>query len=115
MIKDEEGEGCNINGSLEVNRVAGNFHFVPMKGFHHSIIQLQDLLDLQTESYNVSHRINRLAFGDYFPGVVNPLDGIQLMHETPNGVQQFFIKVVPTIYTDIRGRTVHQEIRIDTL
>uniref|UniRef100_A0A6N2MKA1 Endoplasmic reticulum vesicle transporter N-terminal domain-containing protein n=1 Tax=Salix viminalis TaxID=40686 RepID=A0A6N2MKA1_SALVM len=107
MIKDEEGEGCNINGSLEVNRVAGNFHFVPMKGFHHSIIQLQDLLDLQTESYNVSHRINRLAFGDYFPGVVNPLDGIQLMHETPNGVQQFFIKVVPTIYTDIRGRTVH--------
>ncbi|KAF9690157.1 hypothetical protein SADUNF_Sadunf01G0166600 [Salix dunnii] len=107
MIKDEKGEGCNINGSLEVNRVAGNFHFVPVKSFHHSIIQLQDLLDLQTESYNISHRINRLAFGDYFPGVVNPLDGTQLMHETPNGVQQFFIKVVPTIYTDIRGRTVH--------
>ncbi|KAJ6942135.1 endoplasmic reticulum-Golgi intermediate compartment protein 3-like isoform X2 [Populus alba x Populus x berolinensis] len=72
MIKDEEGEGCNINGSLEI-----------------------------------SHRINRLAFGDNFPGVVNPLAGIQLMHDTPNGVQQFFIKVVPTIYTDIRGRTVH--------
>uniref|UniRef100_A0A6M2EIT7 Endoplasmic reticulum vesicle transporter C-terminal domain-containing protein n=1 Tax=Populus davidiana TaxID=266767 RepID=A0A6M2EIT7_9ROSI len=107
MIKDEEGEGCNINGSLEVNRVAGNFHFVPGKSFHQSNFQLLDLLDMQKESYNISHRINRLAFGDYFPGVVNPLDGIQLMHETPNGVQQFFIKVVPTIYTDIRGRTVH--------
>lgn len=23
----------------------------------------------------ISHKINRLAFGDYFPGVVNPLDG----------------------------------------
>eukprot|EP00258_Populus_trichocarpa_P033210 XP_024449229.1 endoplasmic reticulum-Golgi intermediate compartment protein 3 isoform X1 [Populus trichocarpa] len=107
MIKDEEGEGCNINGSLEVNRVAGNFHFVPGKSFHQSNFQLLDLLDMQKESYNISHRINRLAFGDYFPGVVNPLDGIQLMHETQNGVQQFFIKVVPTIYTDIRGRTVH--------
>ncbi|KAJ6942134.1 hypothetical protein NC652_008055 [Populus alba x Populus x berolinensis] len=60
-----------------------------------------DLID------QISHRINRLAFGDNFPGVVNPLAGIQLMHDTPNGVQQFFIKVVPTIYTDIRGRTVH--------
>lgn len=23
----------------------------------------------------ISHKINRLAFGEYFPGVVNPLDG----------------------------------------
>jgi hypothetical protein len=23
----------------------------------------------------ISHKINRVAFGDYFPGVVNPLDG----------------------------------------
>ncbi|KAH8514643.1 hypothetical protein H0E87_007461 [Populus deltoides] len=107
MIKDEEGEGCNINGSLEVNRVAGSFHFAPWKSFHQSNFMIQDLLDLQKDSYNISHRINRLAFGDYFPGVVNPLAGIQLMHDTPNGVQQFFIKVVPTIYTDIRGRTVH--------
>ncbi|KAJ6942139.1 endoplasmic reticulum-Golgi intermediate compartment protein 3-like isoform X2 [Populus alba x Populus x berolinensis] len=107
MIKDEEGEGCNINGSLEVNRVAGSFHFAPWKSFHQTNFLIQDLLDLQKDSYNISHRINRLAFGDNFPGVVNPLAGIQLMHDTPNGVQQFFIKVVPTIYTDIRGRTVH--------
>ncbi|KAJ4831065.1 hypothetical protein Tsubulata_043530 [Turnera subulata] len=59
-----------------------------------------DLID------QISHRINRLAFGDYFPGVVNPLDGAQLIHNSPNGMQQYFIKVVPTIYTDIRGRTV---------
>ncbi|KAG9135357.1 hypothetical protein Leryth_007137 [Lithospermum erythrorhizon] len=30
-IKDEEGEGCNLHGSLEVNKVAGNFHFIPDK------------------------------------------------------------------------------------
>ncbi|XLT44751.1 hypothetical protein HN873_037355, partial [Arachis hypogaea] len=26
-VKDEEGEGCNIHGSLQINKVAGDFHF----------------------------------------------------------------------------------------
>ncbi|EEF32113.1 Endoplasmic reticulum-Golgi intermediate compartment protein, putative [Ricinus communis] len=105
-VKDEEGEGCNIYGSLEVNKVAGNFHFSPGKGLHQSSFFIQDLLVFQGDSYNISHTINRLAFGDYFPGVVNPLDGVPWVHETPNGMHQYFLKVVPTIYTDIRGRTV---------
>jgi hypothetical protein len=61
MIKDEEGEGCNINGSLEVNRVAGNFHFVPGKSFHQSNFKLLDLLDMQKESYNVRHVFGTLS------------------------------------------------------
>uniref|UniRef100_A0A2P2K291 Endoplasmic reticulum-Golgi intermediate compartment protein 3-like n=1 Tax=Rhizophora mucronata TaxID=61149 RepID=A0A2P2K291_RHIMU len=59
------------------------------------------------DSYNVSHRINRLAFGDYFPGIVNPLDGAKGVHDMPNGRHQYFIKVVPTIYKNVRGRTVN--------
>ncbi|KAA3488535.1 endoplasmic reticulum-Golgi intermediate compartment protein 3-like [Gossypium australe] len=111
-IKEQEGEGCNVQGSLEVNRVAGNFHFAPGKTFHQSNIFFDDLMSVHKDSYNVrlifiSHRINRLAFGEYFPGVVNPLDGGHWTHETSNGMYQYFIKVVPTIYTDIRGRTVN--------
>ncbi|XP_059653327.1 uncharacterized protein LOC132300320 [Cornus florida] len=105
-IKDEEGEGCNIHGSLEVNKVAGNFHFATGKSFHQSNF-LQDLLAFQQDKYNISHRINRLAFGDFYPGVINPLDGVQWVQEAPNGMYQYFIKVVPTIYTDIRGRTIN--------
>ncbi|XP_048424721.1 endoplasmic reticulum-Golgi intermediate compartment protein 3-like isoform X2 [Pyrus x bretschneideri] len=105
-VKDEDGEGCNIEGSLEVNKVAGNFHFIPGKSFHQSNVHLHDLLAFQTDSYNISHKINRLAFGDYFPGVQNPLDGVQWMQERPSGMYQYFIKVVPTIYTNIRGRTI---------
>lgn len=105
-IKDEEGEGCNIYGSLEVNKVAGNFHFAPGKSFHQSNFQLQDLLVFQDESYNITHKINKLAFGDYFPGIVNPLDGVQWVHETPQGMYQYFVKVVPTIYTNVRGHTI---------
>ncbi|GMY33978.1 endoplasmic reticulum-Golgi intermediate compartment protein 3-like isoform X1, partial [Fagus crenata] len=105
-IKDEEGEGCNIYGSLEVNKVAGNFHFALGKSFHQSNFHVHDLLAFQKDIYNISHRINKLAFGNYFPGLVNPLDGVQWVPETPNGMYQYFIKVVPTIYTDIRGRTI---------
>ncbi|XP_038986731.1 endoplasmic reticulum-Golgi intermediate compartment protein 3-like isoform X1 [Phoenix dactylifera] len=106
-IKDEEGEGCNMNGLLEVNKVAGNFHFAPGKSFHQSNIFLQNLLGFQTENYNISHKINKLSFGKEFPGVVNPLDGAQWTHQTPFGMYQYFIKVVPTIYTDIRGRKIY--------
>ncbi|KAM7251118.1 hypothetical protein ACFE04_023001 [Oxalis oulophora] len=105
-VKDEEGEGCTIHGSLEVNKVAGNFHFAAGKSFHQSHIFIEELLAFQSESHNISHKINRLDFGDHFPGVVNPLDRVQWTHESSNGMYLYFIKVVPTIYTDIRGRTI---------
>ncbi|GMN49416.1 hypothetical protein TIFTF001_018586 [Ficus carica] len=75
QIKDEDGEGCNIEGSLEVNKVAGSFHFAPGKSFHQANIHMFNLLDFDRDYYNISHRVNRLAFGDYFPGAINPLDG----------------------------------------
>ncbi|KAF5781609.1 putative endoplasmic reticulum vesicle transporter [Helianthus annuus] len=103
-IKDEEGEGCNIYGSLEVNKVAGNFHFV--KSFHQSSIHIPDLLTFQEDSYNISHKINKLSFGDHYPGKKNPLDGVHWFQENPNGMYQYFLKVVPTIYTSIRGYTI---------
>ncbi|KAF5444161.1 hypothetical protein F2P56_036658 [Juglans regia] len=105
-IKNEEGEGCNINGVLEVNKVAGSFHFGTGKSFHDSNVQLHNLLAFQDDNYNITHRINKLSFGHYFPGLINPLDGVQWVHENPNGAYQYFIKVVPAIFTDIRGRTI---------
>ncbi|MQL91473.1 hypothetical protein Taro_024083 [Colocasia esculenta] len=105
-IKEEEGEGCNIYGFLEVNKVAGNFHFAPGKSFQQANMHVHDLLAFQKESFNISHKINRLAFGEYFPGVVNPLDSVQWVQHTQHGMYQYFIKVVPTVYTDITGRTI---------
>ncbi|KAL8167076.1 hypothetical protein V2J09_008575 [Rumex salicifolius] len=83
-IKDEDGEGCNIQGFLEVNKLAGNFHFAPGKSFHQSGVHVHDILAFQKESYNLSHNINKLAFGDYIPGVV-----------------------VPTLYRDVNGHVIH--------
>ncbi|XP_031132206.1 endoplasmic reticulum-Golgi intermediate compartment protein 3-like [Ipomoea triloba] len=106
-IKDEEGEGCNIHGSLEVNKVAGNFHFSPGKSFHHANVQLSDLLAFQMDTYNISHTINKLSFGASIPGIVNPLDKVHWVQESPNGMYQYFLKVVPTIYTNIRGHKIN--------
>lgn len=53
-IKEEEGEGCNIHGMVEVNKVAGNIHFAPGKSFLQSNILVHDLLGVRTESFNVS-------------------------------------------------------------
>ncbi|KAL1822035.1 hypothetical protein DCAR_0309843 [Daucus carota subsp. sativus] len=106
QIKDEEGEGCNMYGFIEVNKVAGNFHFAPGKSFRQSNVHVHDLLVFQMDSFNISHKINRLAFGDYFPGVLNPLDGVQWTQEPPSGMYQYFIKVVPTVYKEASGSTI---------
>ncbi|GKC16610.1 endoplasmic reticulum-Golgi intermediate compartment protein 3-like protein, partial [Tanacetum coccineum] len=111
-IKDEAGEGCNIYGFLDVNKVAGNFHFAPGKSFRESNIHVHDLAAFHKDSFNVSHKINRIAYGEYFPGVVNPLDGVQWTQITPSGMYQYFLKksvvyqVVPTVYTDVNGRSI---------
>lgn len=52
-VKDEEGEGCNVHGFLEVNKVAGNFHFIPGQSFHQSGFQFHDMLLFQQGNYNV--------------------------------------------------------------
>ncbi|XP_071741615.1 uncharacterized protein [Rutidosis leptorrhynchoides] len=105
-IKAEEGEGCNVYGSLEVNKVAGNFHFV--KSFHLANMHVnQTAQNFQEDSYNISHKINKLSFGGHYPGIINPLDGVQWFQGTANGMYQYFIKVVPTVYTPLRGPVIH--------
>jgi len=56
-------------------------------------------------SFNSSHKISYLSFGELFPGVVNPLDGMSHMLSKDEGSAhfQYFIKVVPTTYVDLGG------------
>eukprot|EP00899_Mesostigma_viride_P021693 jgi/Mesvir1/29525/Mv07020-RA.1 len=107
-LKSQEGEGCNMYGYLEVNKVAGNFHFAPGKSFQQAHMHVHDLLPYEGKDFNVSHVINKLSFGADFPGVMNPLDGAKYMQEQrEGGMYQYFIKVVPTIYTDIAGNSIY--------
>nr|XP_054951772.1 endoplasmic reticulum-Golgi intermediate compartment protein 2 isoform X2 [Pan paniscus] len=48
------------------------------------------------ESYNFSHRIDHLSFGELVPAIINPLDGTEKIAIDHNQMFQYFITVVPT-------------------
>eukprot|EP00850_Spirogloea_muscicola_P018358 SM000167S02971 [mRNA] locus=s167:276772:280105:+ [translate_table: standard] len=104
-IKSQEGEGCNIYGLLEVNKVAGNFHFSASKSLQTSM-QIHSLLPSHGGHDNLTHKVNSLSFGAHFPGILNPLDNAEWTQVRDIGMYQYFIKVVPTIYTDLHGHTI---------
>jgi hypothetical protein len=60
-----------------VNKVAGNFHFAPGKSFQQHHMHIHDLQPFRNAKFNLSHTVNRLSFGKEFPGIVNPLDGVE--------------------------------------
>ncbi|CAI7908428.1 unnamed protein product [Closterium sp. NIES-54] len=105
-IQAQVGEGCNMYGVLEVNKVAGNFHFAPAKVFYTAGISIFDLVMFHDTVFNISHTVNSLSFGAKFPGAVNPLDKAQWVQEGESGMYQYFIKVVPTMYTDSHNHTI---------
>jgi len=105
-LAKERTEGCRIFGKLNVNKVAGNFHFAPGKSSQVQQMHMHDMHSLyQSEHLDLSHRINRLSFGEEFPGIVNPLDNVEKDNKEP-GVFQYFIKIVPTIYESLYGKII---------
>jgi len=106
--KLQEGEGCNIYGTMEVARVTGSFTVAPIAKVPSAKLQrLASLSPEQVSAFNVTHQIKRLSFGTDFPGQHNPLDNV--WQHSPGGaaVSRYFLKVVPTTYEFIGGRSVH--------
>ena len=103
-LRLQSDEGCKIYGSLDVNKVAGNFHFAPGKSFQHGNMHVHDLMPFRTKKFDMSHKITKLSFGEAFPGVVNPLDGVKRDMQGDAGMYQYFLKVVPTAFSGARDR-----------
>ncbi|KAK7915578.1 hypothetical protein WMY93_011339 [Mugilogobius chulae] len=79
-MQEQKNEGCQVYGFLEVNKVAGNFHFAPGKSFQQShvhvhAVEIHDLQSFGLDNINMTHMIRHLSFGKDYPGIVNPLDG----------------------------------------
>jgi hypothetical protein len=107
-------DGCHIKGTLHINRVKGEFHIafgrqaLAMSGdssMQRSHIHRFTMAELDT--FNVSHRINELRFGEAYPGVHNPLDGVVKMIESGTKRFMYFVKVVPTEYHFVNGTVLH--------
>jgi hypothetical protein len=98
-LESQNGEGCNIYGFLEVDKVSGNFHFAPGQSFQHAHTHVHDLLSFAMGHLNVTHTINKLSFGAIYPGMKNPLEGYSKTSLEGKEVFQYYIKVIPTKYT----------------
>uniref|UniRef100_A0A3Q0QZF2 Endoplasmic reticulum-Golgi intermediate compartment protein n=1 Tax=Amphilophus citrinellus TaxID=61819 RepID=A0A3Q0QZF2_AMPCI len=87
---------CRIHGHVYVNKVAGNLHITVGKPIHHPQGHAHIAAFVSHETYNFSHRIDHLSFGEEIPGIINPLDGTEKITYNNNQMFQYFITVVPT-------------------
>ncbi|XP_069905698.1 endoplasmic reticulum-Golgi intermediate compartment protein 2 isoform X3 [Oryctolagus cuniculus] len=89
-------DACRIHGHLYVNKVAGNFHITVGKAIPHPRGHAHLAALVNHDSYNFSHRIDHLSFGELVPGIINPLDGTEKIAIDHNQMFQYFITIVPT-------------------
>uniref|UniRef100_A0A3Q3JVB3 Endoplasmic reticulum-Golgi intermediate compartment protein n=1 Tax=Monopterus albus TaxID=43700 RepID=A0A3Q3JVB3_MONAL len=87
---------CRIHGHVYVNKVAGNLHITVGKPIHHPQGHAHIAAFVSHDTYNFSHRIDNLSFGEEIPGIINPLDGTEKITYNNNQMFQYFITVVPT-------------------
>ncbi|KAK4998060.1 hypothetical protein LTR66_002642 [Elasticomyces elasticus] len=89
-----EGDACRVFGSLEGNKVQGDFH-ITARG--HGYMEFGQHLD--HSAFNFSHQINELSFGPFYPTLTNPLDNTFTTTDRNFYKFQYYLSVVPTIYT----------------
>ncbi|KAE8992939.1 hypothetical protein PF005_g21456 [Phytophthora fragariae] len=101
VLRGEVSEGCRVQGSLVVSKVAGKLYFAPSKFFRSGYLSSKDLVEATFKVFDTSHTIRSLSFGEAYPDMKNPLDNRQkkLPDEATRGSFQYFLKVVPTEYT----------------
>jgi hypothetical protein len=64
------------------------------------VVKGDQSLQISSAGFNFSHHINELSFGPYFPLLENPLDNTAATTPDHFYKYQYYLSVVPTIYTD---------------
>eukprot|EP01067_Filipodium_phascolosomae_P001306 Filipodium_phascolosomae@DN1879_c0_g1_i3.p1 len=89
--------GCQVAGSVLVNKVAGNVHVALGRssvrdGKHVHEFHIRDV----SEGFNTSHIIHSLHFGESVPGVQSPLQNTRKTVYKGAGMFHYYLKLVPT-------------------
>lgn len=100
--------GCNVEGDVLVSKVAGNVHVALGKS---TIRQGRHVHEFSSKdvslgfTFNTSHVINRLQFGESFEGLVpSPLEGVEKTVTSGAFMFHYYIKLIPTIF-ETEGET----------
>ena len=71
----EKGEGCRINGYMNVNKVAGNFHIAHGESIVRDGRHIHQFIPAEAHTFNISHTLHSISFGEPYPNMPpNPLD-----------------------------------------
>jgi endoplasmic reticulum-Golgi intermediate compartment protein 3 len=114
-LKEQYSEdgGCQVYGTVELNKASGHFHIVPHNNIRNlktgrqgGVVNLMDLLSFTFDQFNISHTVNSLSFGHHFPGIASPLDGEERHVKDTHGMYQYYVKIVPTTYEKIDGSEI---------
>lgn len=109
-LAQQSHEGCNVAGSLHVNKVIGNFHLAPgrsiqtQQGTMHVHDIQQFLMDPAKHSF--AHTIHHLSFGPPISGQLhsNPLDGVSKVPPESAYNYIYFMKCVSTSFYRIHTK-----------
>lgn len=107
----EQG-GCQLYGELLLSSASGSIQVVPHKtlvhqrGMSEGLEGLMQMLAFTFDQFNISHTVNSLSFGESFPGVRSALEGESRSPGDTHGMQQYYIKIVPTRYRALDGAEV---------
>lgn len=102
LKRGESADACRIYGSLEGNKVQGDFH-ITARG--HGYLEPGGHKHLDHSTFNFSHQINELSFGPHYPNLLNPLDKTTDISDKNFYKFQYYLSIVPTIYTKRRVST----------
>lgn len=82
-MKDAFTQGCQIYGTLIVNRVSGSFHVAPGKSFSINHVHVHDVQPFTSSAFNTTHKIRHLSFGTSIDSAThNPLkDTVSIAEE----------------------------------
>ncbi|KAI9368172.1 endoplasmic reticulum vesicle transporter-domain-containing protein [Aspergillus egyptiacus] len=96
MRRTDVADSCRIYGSLEGNKVQGDFH-ITARG--HGYRDGMGAQHLDHSVFNFSHMITELSFGPHYPTILNPLDKTIATTDHHYYKYQYFLSIVPTVYS----------------
>jgi len=126
-LQEQSNEGCNVDGRVRVNKVAGNIQLSPGRSFQTAASNIYDLVPYLKEDGNrhdFSHNIHRIQFSaddEYNPNKArvssaireqlgisqNPLDKHFARTSKAQYMFQYFLKVVSTQFQSLGGQKVN--------
>lgn len=100
---------CRIHGSMDVKKVAGNFHVTVGRSIPHPQGHAHLNVFIPKDTLNFSHRIDQFSFGPLVPGAINQLDTTLKVTSDRSHVFQYFLQIVPTKFSTFgRSLTTNQ-------